>query len=167
MRNIVVIAHDLRSSHNIGSLLRTCDGLGVNTVYLTGHTPYPTTANDPRLPHIRTKVSKDINKTALGAENYISWEHHESVAYVIETLKQKGYELVALEQSEGSISLLDYHPSQNTAVLLGREVEGIDAKLLQLCDTIAEIPMLGKKESFNVVQAAAISLFHIRTAKNP
>lgn len=162
MRSIVVIAHDIRSTHNVGSLLRTCDGLGVEKIYFTGYTPYPATPDDTRLPHIAGKLAKQIEKTALGAEKSVTWEHQADAHTCFKKLKHEGYELVALEQSPQSISLPDYHPPEKVAVLLGREVEGIAPELLQLCDKTIEIPMFGTKESFNVVQAAAIALYALR-----
>src|SRR5579885_2599476 len=74
-RQIVLIAHDLRSTHNIGSLLRTADGLGVEKVFITGYSPYPLMARDDRLPHLAQKLDRDIHKTALGAEQSVAWEH--------------------------------------------------------------------------------------------
>ena len=164
MRTIVVIAHDIRSTHNVGSLLRTCEGLGVSAMYLTGYTPYPSTTDDDRLPHIAQKLEGQIAKTALGAEKLIKWQYHEKIKTLLTSLKHEGYEIAALEQIIGAIKLPAYSPSSKLALLLGREVEGIDSSLLELCDTAIEIPMFGKKESFNVVQAAAMALYHFRFA---
>ena len=162
-RNIVVIAHDIRSTHNVGSLLRTCEGLGVAHVYFTGYTPYPNLpASDPRLPHIAAKLTHQIQKTALGAEALTPWSHQDDVNDCIAQLRTKGYTIVALEQSTGSLHLPDYHSPQKVALLLGREVEGITPEILAQCDVNLEIPMLGHKESFNVVQAAAMALYHLR-----
>ncbi len=161
-RKIVVIAHDIRSTHNVGSLLRTCEGLGVARLYFTGYTPYPLTPNDPRLPHSAAKLTKQIQKTALGAEQLVSWSHQEQVEDCIAGLRAEGFVVAALEQTEHSVTLPSYRPPQKTALLLGREVEGIDPALLALCDLTLEIPMLGNKDSFNVVQAAAIALYHLR-----
>jgi len=160
MRQIVLIAHDIRSCHNVGSLLRTAEGLGVQKVYLTGYTPYPLHEKDKRLPHIAQKMHKQISKTALGAEALMDWRHSESVEQVIDSLKQDGFRIVGLEQAPKAIPLPDFVPPEKTALLLGREVEGIAKEILNLCDQIIEIPMKGKKESFNVVQAAAMALFH-------
>ncbi len=162
-RHVIVIAHDIRSTHNVGSLLRTCEGLGLEHVYLTGYTPYPALSqNDPRLPHLATKLSKQINKTALGTENLVPWSHADDVISCIKQLQADGYQLVALEQTPDSIPLPDFHPTEKVALLLGREVEGIDPELLALCDAAVEIPMLGRKESFNVVQAAAMTVYALR-----
>lgn len=165
MRNIIVIVHDIRSTHNVGSLLRTCEGLGVQHVYFTGYTPYPAlTTSDTRLPHIAQKLSKQINKTALGAETMVPWSAAEDVTACIRQLQTDGYQVAALEQTADSTKLPDFQPSQRIALLLGREVEGIDPDLLALCDKTLEIPMFGRKESFNVVQAAAMALYTLRFA---
>ena len=159
--NVVLVAHNLRSTHNVGSLLRTAEGLGVNKVYLTGYTPYPVSDNDSRLPHESAKLTKQIQKTALGAEEFVDWDHKNDINAVIEELKDKAYSVVGLEQLPHSVPLSDYNPQDNVAVILGREVEGLEPEVADLCDTIIEIPMRGKKESFNVVQAAAIALYDI------
>lgn len=162
MREILLIAHDMRSCHNVGSLLRTAEGLGVSKVFLTGYTPYPTTNDDTRLPHIAQKLTKQIHKAALGAETTQAWEQADDVYSVLGKLKSEGYTIVGLEQSQTAIPLPEFKPTNKIALLLGREVEGIDAALLTHVDTVVEIPMFGNKESFNVVQAAAMSLYHLR-----
>ena len=164
MRSIIVIAHDIRSTHNVGSLLRTCEGLGIEKVYMTGYTPYPSSDNEERLPYIAAKLTKQIEKTALGATYTQPWQHHNNVSTLISSLKDSGYTLAALEQSETSIKLPAYKPPEKLVILLGREVEGITEDLLKSCDVHLEIPMFGQKESFNVVQAAAMALFHCRFA---
>lgn len=159
MRNIVLICHDIRSTHNVGSLLRTAEGLGIEKVYFTGYTPYPSLNNDDRLPHIALKLSKQINKTALNAENFIDWQHAD-LKTTINDLKRKSYAIVGLEQAKQSIKLPDWQVPDKVAIIVGREVEGIEPDVLNKCDQIVEIPMFGKKESFNVVQAAAMILYH-------
>jgi tRNA G18 (ribose-2'-O)-methylase SpoU len=160
MSQVILIAHNLRSCHNVGSLLRTAEGLGVAKVYLTGYTPYPTFDGDTRLPHIALKLTKQITKTALGAENSQAWEHSEDLEPVLKKLKDDGYTLAAIEQASNSISLPEYHAPEKIALLMGREVEGVEPEVLAQMDTILEIPMFGAKESFNVVQAAAMGLYH-------
>ena len=165
MRTIVVIAHDMRSTHNVGSLLRTCEGMGVAQVYLTGYTPYPPLpVGDTRLPHIAQKLGKQINKTALGAELLVPWLHADDVLGCIAQLQAEGYHIAALEQAADSMLLPDFRPPEKIALLLGREVEGVASELLAVSDTKLEIPMFGRKESFNVVQAAAIALYSLRFA---
>jgi 23S rRNA (guanosine2251-2'-O)-methyltransferase len=164
MRNIVLIAHNLRSCHNVGSLLRTAEGLGVTGVYLTGYTPYPLEQNDTRLPHIAQKINKQIHKTALDAEGLVTWHHHENIFDVITNLRADGFTVAAIEQTANSISLPSYKPGEKIAIIVGREVEGVEPEVVAACDECLEIPMFGKKESFNVVQAAAMVLYHFRFA---
>lgn len=162
MRKIILIAHNLRSCHNVGSLLRTAEGLGVERVYLTGYTPYPVVSDDERLPHLAAKITRQIHKTALGAEDMVVWEHRESINDVLAELKQTGYAVVAVEQSAPSVELPKFAPPDKLALLVGREVEGVEPEVLAQADATVEIPMFGRKESFNVVQAAAMALYHCR-----
>lgn len=162
MRSIVIIAHNLRSTHNIGSLLRTADGLGVQRVYLTGYTPYPLSESDSRLPHIARKLHAQISKTALGAEASQDWQEVPDVVSLIAQLRSDGYTICALEQAPDSQPLPDYQAPEKIAVLLGREVEGLEPEVIALVDSVLEIPMFGSKESFNVIQAAAMALFYLR-----
>lgn len=162
MRSLVLIAHNLRSIHNVGSLLRTAEGLGVEQVYLTGYTPYPSRSGDKRLPHLANKLDKQLAKTALGAEKQLGV--HTEIEEIILMLQGKGYKIAAVEQIDGSVKLPDLKPTSKLAVVVGREVEGIESEIIELCDFAVEIPMFGKKESFNVVQAAAMVLYHCRFA---
>ncbi len=162
MRSLILIAHNLRSTHNVGSLLRTAEGLGVKHVYLTGYTPYPQLEVDDRLPHIATKVHKQIEKTALGAELSVSWSRQKDIETIFTQLQADGYAVCAVEQALNSVKLPDFKPHGKVALLVGREVEGIEPAVLAACDTVLEIPMFGSKESFNVVQAAAMALYHCR-----
>jgi tRNA G18 (ribose-2'-O)-methylase SpoU len=159
---LVLIVHDIRSTHNVGSLLRTAEGLGVEKVYLTGYTPYPIATQDSRLPHLRQKLHDQIHKTALGAEESQPWTHHEDAIALLAELRKEGYLLAALEQSASAVALPSFRPDSDIALLLGREVEGIEPALLEQTDIVLEIPMAGKKESFNVVQAAAMALYQCR-----
>lgn len=163
MKSIIVIAHNLRSTHNVGSLLRTAEGLGITEMYLTGYTPYPALIEDERLPHIATKLDKQIAKTALGAEKTLPWHHVELIDEVLQKLSNEGYKIIALEQSQNAVPLPEFNPPAKVALIVGREVEGIEQSILEKSDDIIEIPMRGKKESFNVVQAAAMALYHIST----
>lgn len=164
MTNIILIAHNLRSCHNVGSLLRTAEGLGVTEVILSGYTPYPLAAGDTRLPHIAQKLHKQISKTALGAEKSQKWRHFEHFEDVLAFVRKHGYHLAAVEQSPQSVPLPDFRPPAKVALLVGREVEGVEPEILAICNTILEIPMFGSKESFNVVQAAAMTMYHCRFA---
>jgi 23S rRNA (guanosine2251-2'-O)-methyltransferase len=162
MREIVLVAHNVRSTHNVGSLLRTAEGLGVKRVCLTGYTPFPRSKHDLRLPHLANKIDKQIAKTALGAEKLIEWQYSESIKNIITELKENGYEICALEQAKGSVKVSSYKAPKKVAIIVGREVEGIEPEVVELCDLVIEIPMFGKKESYNVVQAAAMALYHCR-----
>lgn len=162
MRDIILIAHDIRSTHNVGSLLRTAEGMGVSKVYFTGYTPYPKKSDDPRLPHIADKLTKQIHKTALDAEIIQSWEHSDDLQEILNQLRAGDYTIIGLEQTKDSVPLHQFKPAEKIALLLGREVEGIDSELIKQLDGTVEIKMFGKKESFNVVQAAAIALYHLR-----
>lgn len=164
-RKIVLIAHNVRSCHNVGSLLRTAEGLGIQRMYLTGYTPYPWQQNDQRLPHVAQKLTKQIEKTALGAEKLLDWQHQQDVLGVISQLQADGYTVYCLEQASKSVLLPELKASKNIAILVGREVEGVEPAVIAACDQTVEIPMFGKKESFNVVQAAAMALYHCRFAQ--
>lgn len=162
MQKICFIAHNIRSAHNIGSLLRTADGLGIRHVYMSGYTPYPKQPNDARLPHIADKASKLIHKTALGAEMSVEWSGGHEINNLINDLKKKDWLVIALEQSKNSVSIDSFHSNKNIAILLGNEVQGVDKDTLGHCDKIIEIPMVGHKESFNVTEAAAMAGYHLR-----
>jgi tRNA G18 (ribose-2'-O)-methylase SpoU len=129
---------------------------------MTGYTPYPRSQNDDRLPHITDKLTKQIHKTALGAESTVTWQHEDDVEAVIAELRQQGYWITALEQSSDSIPLPTLECPSKIVIILGREVEGVEPEVLAKCDVTVEIPMFGAKESFNVSQAAAMAMYHCR-----
>ncbi len=162
MKNLVLIVHNVRSCHNVGSLLRTAEGLAVTKVYLTGYTPYPVMNADPRLPHLAAKIDRQIHKTALGAEKLVRWSHESDINKVIRQMKHDSYKVVALEQDARARSLSELENEPKIAVIVGREVEGLEPDIRDAVDLIVEIPMFGRKESFNVVQAAAMALYHYR-----
>ncbi|MGH7142443.1 MAG: TrmH family RNA methyltransferase [Candidatus Saccharimonadales bacterium] len=164
MRQIALIAHNIRSCHNVGSLLRTADGLGISAVYLTGYTPYPVSPADERLPYQANKIHARIHKTALGAEQSINWHHSQQIEPIIHKLKQSDFTIIALEQDKNAISLANFSPDQRIALIIGSEVSGIEVDILANCDAIVEIPMFGKKESFNVASGAAMALYQLRFA---
>jgi tRNA G18 (ribose-2'-O)-methylase SpoU len=164
MPSLVIIAHNIRSTHNVGAILRTAEGFGVDRCFLTGYTPYPLLPNDTRLPHLSAKIDAAIAKTALGAETMVAVEHSDDLATVVAALKHEGYRIVALEQIPQSISLADYLPADKTALLLGEEVAGVSPESLQLCDEAVVIPMVGQKESFNVSVAAGIAMYALSTS---
>lgn len=161
MAEIIVIVHNIRSTHNVGSIFRTAEGFGVCKIILSGYTPYPTIKNDSRLPHISEKLSAQIHKTALGAEKIVPFEYRETLD--LGTPDLASYQIVALEQAKDSISLRNYTPPSKLALLLGEEVHGITPELLSQVDDIIEIPMHGQKESFNVSVATGIALYALTT----
>jgi len=161
MRRVILIAHNIRSTHNIGSMLRTAEGLGVGKVYLTGYTPYPLSKHDDRLPHVGRKLDAQIHKTALGAEQMVPWEYSPDIGPVVRRLRETGYHIAALEQDPRSVKSTSFHAPDKLALIVGREVKGIEKELLDQCDTIIEIPMTGRKESFNVAIATAIMLYQL------
>jgi tRNA G18 (ribose-2'-O)-methylase SpoU len=142
-------------------MLRTADGLGIDKVYLTGCSPYPKTAADKRLPHVIKRVEKQIEKTALGAQQTLNWAYSEDINPVIDKLRKEGFTVTALEQSPAAVSIQKFKPSVRQALVVGNEVSGLDAKTQSSCDGTVEIPMSGKKESFNVSIASAIAMYEI------
>lgn len=159
MREIILLAHNIRSTHNVGAFLRTCDGFGVKKVLFSGYTPYPKLEDDTRLPHFADKITRQIHKTALGAETTVPFERYEKPP--IDELRAQGYAIIGLEQDERSIMLPDYKVPDKVALILGNEIDGIYAEYRDKCDALVEIPMQGHKESFNVSVAAGIALYHL------
>lgn len=157
MQSIIVIAHNIRSTHNIGSLFRTCEGFGVDQIILSGYSPYPALPDDLRLPHIARKTTEQIRKTALGAETMVPFARYEQPP--LEMLRDTGYTILGLEQDIRAHNLRTYEPPAKIVLMLGEEVEGIHDDLRAQCDELVEIPMHGKKESFNVSVAAGIALY--------
>lgn len=157
MSEIIVIAHNIRSTHNVGAIFRTSEGFGVSKIILSGYTPYPTLKKDSRLPHISAKLTAQIHKTALGAEAIVPFEYREEPD--LTALREKGFRIVGLEQDASSIMLPDYKAPEKTVLLLGEEVEGLTNELRKECDDLIEIPMEGQKESFNVSVATGIALY--------
>lgn len=159
MKDIIVIAHNIRSTHNIGSIFRTAEGFGVTKIILSGYSPYPTLERDTRLPHISTKLTAQIHKTALGAETMVPFEYSEIPN--VEGLRVEGYRIVGLEQDTRATLLINYDAPDKIALLIGEEVFGITSDLRNQCDDLIEIPMRGEKESFNVSVATGIALYSL------
>lgn len=152
MTGPILILPDIRSAQNVGSLFRTADAVGIKHIYIVGYTPTPLDRFG--------KPQKDIVKTALGAEQTVSWEYVKTLAPLLTKLKKQGYTLVAIEQAKNSI---DYKKiridPRKTACILGNEVNGLSVSSLKKVDLVAEIPMKGMKESLNVAVAGGIALF--------
>ena len=162
---LAVIAHDIRSVHNVGSIFRTADAAGVERIFLCGITPAPL----DRFKEVRA----DFAKVSLGAEEYIPWESARTTAEVIKRLKKEGYEIFALEQSKKSVPYYKEaarlaraqrrtQTDARVAIILGNEVKGLPSSTLRAADRILEIPMMGKKESLNVAVAFGIVAFGLR-----
>lgn len=134
----VLILDDVRSLNNVGSVFRTADAFCAEKVYLCGITGSP--------PH------RDITKTALGADESVVWEHRADILELCLQLKEQGYQLLAVEQVEGSISLAEFAPklTQNYAFIFGNEVFGVNEKVIELADHCIEIPQFGTKHSLNI-----------------
>lgn len=157
MSEIIVIAHNIRSAHNIGSIFRTCEGFGVSKIIISGYSPYPKLSNDTRLPHLVEKLTKQIHKSALGAETMVPFEYSENIDF--DLLKKSGYAIVGLEQDNRSVIINKFKKPLKIALVLGEEVYGLTDNIRNQCDDLIEIPMSGKKESFNVSVAAGIALY--------
>lgn len=151
MQEIAVLLHNIRSSHNVGSIFRTADAAGVSHVHLSGYTPTPTDRFG--------RIQKDIAKTALGAEKSISWEYHTSPAQLLSKLKKEGWSVVGVEQDARARDYRKFTSKKPTVYVFGNEVRGLSKELREQCDVLVEIPMHGKKESLNVSVAAGIILF--------
>ena len=152
-QTIELILSDIRSTYNVGAIFRTADAVGVSKIYLVGITPAPL----DRFGRVRS----DIAKSALGAEQTMPWESVSTIIPLITKLKKKGFQIIAIEQSDTSVDYKKIRPSSKVAVILGNEVKGIPEKILKKCDVVAEIPMRGEKESLNVSVSSGIALFRI------
>lgn len=152
---VVVLLDNVRSMHNVGSVFRTADAFLIERIYLCGYTPQP--------PH------RDINKTALGATETVSWEYIATTEQAVTQLREQLYNVWAIEQTEGSLSLNDItieklaQPTgeQKIAVVFGNEVNGVEDAVLQLCHGSIEIPQSGMKHSLNISVAAGIVLWEL------
>ena len=142
-----LIAHNLRSRENVGSLFRTCDSLGVAKLWLTGYTPAP--------------PDNKISKVALGAEQTVPFETATDVQGVIEKLKGQGYAVYALELTSKAVELSDFNPPPKLAMVLGTETTGVAPSVLDRCEGAIQIAQRGKKESLNVAVAAGIAAWAI------
>ncbi len=152
-KQIVVLVHDIRSTHNVGSIFRTSDAVGVSKIYLSGFSPTPLDKfNRPR---------KDIAKVSLGAEKTIPWEYIDDPKKLIKKYKKSGFEIVGLEQAEKSIDYKKFKTTKPVFFIVGSEVVGMDKKIITLCDRVIEIPMKGQKESLNVSVAYGVAMFRI------
>ncbi len=142
-----ILLDDIRSALNVGAIFRTCDGAGVRKLYLGGITAYP--------PHNR------IPKTALRAEELVSWERVENSLALITELKAKGYFVVAVEQTPTSKPFNQLNYPENSILVFGNEITGVNPEIIKLSDAQVEVPMFGQKESLNVATTAGILAYHV------
>lgn len=149
--NLTVVLDNIRSVLNVGSIFRTADAVGVDQIYLCGITPTP---KHPRLA-----------KTSLGAEWSIGWQYSSNVLTTINELKRSGKTIICLEETLHSKSIFEMNTKvhlQSIALVVGNEVTGVDPAVLEICDQIVDIPMLGYKRSLNVAVAFGIAVYQIR-----
>lgn len=146
---VTVVLDNLRSGHNVGSVFRTCDAFGVSALYLGGITPAP--------------PNREVMKTALGSSEAIHWMQVPDTQQLLKSLRQDQYHIIFAEHTSVSIPLqrLKLSSSKKYALVFGNEVEGINAALLPLANTVVEIPQFGTKHSFNVSVAAGIVLWDV------
>jgi len=146
---VTVVLDNIRSQNNIGSVFRTSDAFRVEKIHLCGITATP--------PH------REIQKTALGATDSVKWEYFEDTELSIQKLKQEGYYIVIVEQTEGSVLLTDfeYKGQKKTAIVFGNEVKGVQQKIVDMADVCLEIPQIGTKHSLNVSVCAGIVIWSV------
>ena len=145
---LTVVLDNVRSMHNVGSVLRTADAFRVEEVLLCGITGTPS--------------HPEIHKTALGAEDSVTWRHVASTVDAVSELKQRGYVVLSVEQAEGSTMLHHFEPASGCryAVVLGNEVKGVQQEVIDQSDGCLEIPQFGTKHSMNVSVTAGIVIYH-------
>lgn len=163
MIDIILFLDNVRSAHNVGSMLRTAEGLGLKRVIASGISPYPRQPGDKRLPHVIASAERKLAKTALGAEKFLQVSHTTDSVATLLALKRDGYRLVGLEQSPRAQDLRDYKIKHPLVLVVGNERVGLAENVQELMDELVAIPMAGKKESFNVAAAAAIALYQLTT----
>lgn len=149
---LTVVLDNVRSLNNIGSIFRTCDAFAVEKIVLCGI--------------CQTPPSPEIHKTALGAEMSVEWTYCADTLEAVEALQAQGVKLCCLEQVHGSIPLGEFVPQQGGryALVAGHEVNGVDQRVVDKCDTCLEIPQAGTKHSLNVAVSTAIAIWHFFSA---
>lgn len=154
-REIIIVLPDIRSALNVGSIFRTADACGAGKIYLAGYTSAPVDKFG--------RASKEIAKTALGAEKALAWEKVEDISKLLIELKKEKFYIIAIEQAENSIDYkkIKIKDQNKIAFVFGNEVTGLSKNILKKCDVVAEIPMKGDKESLNVAVSAGVALFRI------
>ena len=149
LSSVKVLVHNIRSLHNVGSIFRSADAFGISEILLSGYTATP-----PR---------DEINKTAIGAEEFVDWKHFETGTEALTMLKNDDYYIIGLEQTTNSTLLpeLDISGAEKLCLVLGNEVTGIDEDILHLIDEFVAIPQFGHKHSLNVSVAAGVTLYSL------
>ncbi|TXB66952.1 RNA methyltransferase [Vicingus serpentipes] len=147
---IIVVLDNIRSLNNIGSVFRTADSFLLEAIYLCGITAQP--------PH------RDIQKTALGATESVTWKYFESTTKAIEDLKQENYKIASIEQTENSVMLNKYTVNKNEklAIVFGNEVKGVEQEVINNSDVVIEIPQYGTKHSLNISVSAGIVIWELQ-----
>lgn len=168
MINLVLVLHNIRSTYNVGAILRTAEGFGVSEVILSGYTPR---VDDVRLlPHLREKLNHEIHKTALGAETLMDINACDDIMAELRKRADEGWKIVGLENNlektdkpicQINETDLKEKIGEKVVLVLGEEVNGIDYALYDIISTFIEIPMKGQKESFNVSVAAGIAMAYL------
>jgi len=144
---VAVVLDSVRSLYNVGAFFRTADAVRLDVLHLTGLTGCP-----PR---------REIAKTALGAESVVPWARHECAVALLDDLRTDGYEIAAVETRDRAVDLFDWRPAFPVCLIFGHEVDGIGHEVLERCDTLVRIPMLGHKRSLNVATAGGVVLFEL------
>lgn len=146
---VVIVLDNIRSQNNVGSVFRTSDAFRIEKIFLCGITSTP--------------ENREVHKTALGAEDAVSWEYQKDTLAVIQQLKATGYQIFSVEQAENSISLENFNidPNQKYALIFGNEVKGVQQEVIDFSDGCIEIPQFGTKHSFNIAVTAGIVLWQI------
>ena len=146
---LALVVDNVRSLNNIGSMFRTADGFAASAVVLCGISACP--------------PSPEIHKTALGAEESMSWQYFASTADAIAALREQGWTIVCLEQVVGSLSLTDFVPEagKRYAIVVGNEVDGVDSAVVDSADIWLEIAQSGTKHSLNVAVSAALAMWPV------
>ena len=145
---VIAVLENIRSAYNVGSVFRTADAFLLESIYICGYTAYP--------PH------KEIKKTALGAEDTVSWKYFKKIEEAVEEIRAAGYRIYAVEQAVDSWKLGAFTVEDDkVAVIFGNEVTGVEQSTIALCDGVIEIPQLGMKHSLNVATAAGVVLWEL------
>ena len=161
---MILVLDNIRSTYNVGAILRTAEGFGVEKVILSGYTPRVHDEN--LLPHLREKLDHEIHKTALGAEDMLDIYSSDDIISELKNLKKQGWQIVGLENNITDVPIftigskeLEAKLKDEIVLVLGEEVNGIDNSLYEIIDLFVEIPMRGQKESFNVSVATGIAIY--------